>query len=339
MPLTCQCSDCTAVNTYFAITDIAVWRSEVRDTLRRYIVNTERWIREVDVFTGRPTAALNREEAVIKEWNYRVPEDPSGTEPSDVSAVHRFKSLVNIRISREGGRFYKYKPGDMNKYLGVELEVYVNPDKYNKQRVAQECQKRLGEDGVIKFDGSITDRSGFEMVTLPRTLYLQEEIWKRVLEKPPTGIEVDESCGVHVHVSRDPLSKLQIAKLVMFTNLPENKEFISFIAGRGESRYTRILKRDWGYHKRVRNHEDRYNAVNLLNRSTIEFRIFSGSLDYDLLMVRLEFVRSLIDFCSPGVGSCNNLRHGDYIRWLHNEKGTYPYTRMKEHLINNCICF
>jgi hypothetical protein len=55
---------------------------------------------------------------------------------------------------------------------------------------------------------------------------------------------------------------------------------------------------------------DRYTAVNLTNRETIEFRIFKGTLNHVTIMATLQFCHELVEFCKT-----NTLSHISSVTW------------------------
>ena len=112
-------------------------------------------------------------------------------------------------------------------------------------------------------------------------------------------------CGFHVHVSRRAISPINIYKLALFLYREENYQFNLDVSQRSEGRLEQWSSLDQPASKRTliracRNYEiatyeiDRYTALNLQNRNTIEFRIFRGTLNFNTFRKNLEFVRSLV---------------------------------------------
>jgi hypothetical protein len=152
-------------------------------------------------------------------------------------------------------------------------------------------------------DGSLT--RGFEIITQPLGLDKHAELWKwlsdsqhivKYLRSHDTS-----TCGLHVHVSKAGLTKMQISKMVAFVNHPDNYSFIQKIARRSSSTYAAV-RFDKKASNAYRTGVSRYEAVNLENRSTVEFRIFRGTLKYDTLMTAIEFVNALTLFCADTSG-------------------------------------
>ena len=179
-------------------------------------------------------------------------------------------------------------------FFGVELEVEAGD---NRDSAAQDISSSLEGFAVLKEDGSI--KSGFEIVTRPASMDEQRKGWKGFFTDLPDGLlsYKTETCGLHVHASRSAMTPLQISKIVCFVNSPENREFVERIAGRKAC--------DWAkYHGKKlatagNRTGQRYEAVNLENSKTIEFRIFKGTLKEASFWRCVEFCDALISFAAP----------------------------------------
>jgi hypothetical protein len=179
-------------------------------------------------------------------------------------------------------------------FFGIELEVEAGD---NRDSASQDIAAKMEDFAVLKEDGSI--RSGFEIVTRPASLVEQRRGWKGFFSGIPAGLlsYKTETCGLHVHCSRSALTTLQIAKTVCFVNSPDNRDFVERIAGRKAC--------DWAkYHGKKlatagKQTGQRYEAVNLENAKTIEFRIFKGTLKESSFWRCIEFCDALISFAAP----------------------------------------
>ena len=147
---------------------------------------------------------------------------------------------------------------------------------------------------LLQHDGSIDD--GFEIVSHPMTLDYHTDImnWKEVFD---TALSLDyrshqtSTCGLHIHVNRSAFGKdiceqeETVARIVYFVEQHWN-ELLKF------SRRTEASMNRWAARYGIaqntkdtyRNAKDRcpgrYAAVNLENETTVEFRIFRGTLRY-----------------------------------------------------------
>jgi hypothetical protein len=222
-----------------------------------------------------------------------------------------------------------HKPrGSGPHYFGVELEVECDEEVMPRVEQAKRIRKVMGDFVITKRDGSLDN--GFEIVTVPASFDLQVEMWSKFFGKKFKGLESwnTETCGLHVHCSRQPLSLLTIGKIVIFVNDRQNRDFIETMAGRKLGSYC-ALKNKTLKHARIPydrlSHDDRYEAVNLCNRHTIEFRIFKGTLKKESFFKCLEFCDALIRFCNTnyfGLKGCK--RVDNFIKYVTLYKKEYP---------------
>lgn len=206
-------------------------------------------------------------------------------------------------------------------FMGVELEI-------DKGERPCACAEELAEietyddEFYMKHDGSLED-VGIEIVSHPATLsyHLNRFQWKEVFstaKKFGYKSHDAETCGLHVHVSRAYLAadengttseereELNTAKIILFVEKHWN-EMVRF------SRRDSIQLNRWAKcpdsaitpedeignikDKLYNLTDDRYQAVNLCNSSTIEFRLFRGTLNLNTFKATLEFVQLLCDYC------------------------------------------
>lgn len=205
--------------------------------------------------------------------------------------------------------------------LGVELEV---ESKYASSACedAMGCREALGESfAITKRDGSLGD-GGFEIVTIPATLQSQREHWGKFFSRVPTGLTSWENgnCGMHVHASRAPLSQLTIGKILEFVNASANESFITRIAGRKSSSWSKFCDKHVSDARKY--DSDRYQALNLRNSATVEFRIFKGTLKPSGFMKNLEFVAAIIRFCS--LAGIRQLSVADFLAWFLDVRKDFP---------------
>jgi hypothetical protein len=215
------------------------------------------------------------------------------------------------------------------RFLGVELEVERRAGAEESRgviakRIADWVNNQAADitaerhpDALLHFetDGSLSD--GFEMVTAPLGLDDHARLWKVALSPTMTrGLRSHDTttCGLHVHVSREGLSDLQVSKVVCFVNDPDNRELIVGVARRYGTHYCGVSrKRLATAHE---NDGNRYQAVNLCNSRTIEFRIFRGSLKYSAVMAAIEFTNAVVDFCNPTGAAGFNLKTPAFLDFI-----------------------
>ena len=193
-------------------------------------------------------------------------------------------------------------------YYGVELECEVESHKKEERGgKAQEVVDLLGDFAIVKEDGSLS--VGFEICTQPASLDEHKIRWGKFFDNMPKNLISFNSrnCGLHVHCSKKPLSLLTIAKMVVFVNSETNQQFIETIAGRGSNTYCVISKKKYAHvlqmPQMIGRRDYRYEAINLVNQDTIEFRLFKGTLKRESFFKALEFCDALIHFSSMGTNS------------------------------------
>lgn len=209
---------------------------------------------------------------------------------------------------------YSYKPdpvfyGDGNRYLGVELEVDCGGKDDDNASKLKEIANSIYEHIYIKSDGSIDD--GFEIVSHPMTLdyHMNNMDWEALLhEAIKMGYRSHQTstCGLHIHVNRNAFGDNQaeqeevIGKILFLIEKHWNEVFC--FSRRSQYNMNRWSAR-YGYEKTGKeilkkakcSDHGRYSAVNLCNYSTIEFRLFRGTLKYNTFIATLQFVDTICD--------------------------------------------
>ena len=99
-----------------------------------------------------------------------------------------------------------------------------------------------------------------------------------------------------------------------FMNLIENKPYLEKIAGRWSDRFAGQEGRSITFAFRNQAGGERYNALNLRNKETVEFRIFASTRVYDEFVMRLEFCEALTHYCSPCQSKATSLK--DIPKWF-----------------------
>lgn len=232
-------------------------------------------------------------------------------------------------------------------------------DQKKRVEAAMKVRRLLGKQIIVKHDGSL--KNGFEIVSGPAPLdYHREKLWKPFFDWHQEEMILRShdaaygTCGMHVHVSREPLGWLQIGKMVQFLHAPENYQFVRYMAGRpSSSRYADYLtpkrlrptgiQATWGPDgkggvqliKTTRDKStpvyrvqsdtiNRYTALNLRNPKTVEFRIFRGTLNPGTFFARLEFCNALTKFAAPGVIGLNETTVPRFTSFLMERKKDFP---------------
>jgi len=207
--------------------------------------------------------------------------------------------------------------------FGIELEVQLrNGDLDTKLAAVHEALNykthELGEYCYFERDGSIGE--GFEIVSQPAGLDVHRDRLGRFLNngKLKMGLRSHEggACGLHVHVGREFLTQAQIYRVQSFLNDVRNEALIRSVARRYDNNYCRFKPYLSKFTVKGKHSTERYEALNVTNADTIEFRIFRGSLRYESIMAALEFVNALLTFCTPGEVSLTQFTAIGFKDWL-----------------------
>lgn len=272
-----------------------------RDENYRYSEYLSEWVHDCDI-----TYAIDRYGNEVLLNNEDIPDDFSYNEDNgryehnsyeDHSIIGEYHSnrhgyyLVHSDWSRKNKRFF-----------GVELEVEVKTShsRHERAKAIRNYVEDNFEDAdnplVFERDGSLDN--GFEIISQPMGLDKHKELWAWTNKSTITdGLRshLTGTCGLHVHVSRDGLTNLQIARAVYFVNHQANRHLIETIARRYNAGYCKAKSKKISTANRA---EDRYEMINLQNRKTIEFRIFKGSLKYEAIIAAIEFCHAVLNFAA-----------------------------------------
>lgn len=197
--------------------------------------------------------------------------------------------------------------------FGVELEIDKGKD---PEDVAEEITE-AHDDIYCKHDGSLD--YGVEIVSHPCTLeyHLKDLGWDDICNialRNNFKSHEARTCGLHVHVGRRQLSENiseqndNIAKIIILVDRHWNN--IVRFTRRTEEQLSRWAERpeivdkianfsDGNIGRKVMNEVNcrgRYQAVNLQNRNTIEFRIYNGTLKVSTLYATLQFTSNICKY-------------------------------------------
>lgn len=215
-------------------------------------------------------------------------------------------------------------------YLGTEVEIENTKDIISNDEAAQTIQTLIPV--YPMHDGSINN--GFEMVSDPQniewTMEHREDFERAFKYLTDNGFRGDETstCGLHIHVSRDPLHPDTIDKILLFMenykdeliNLARrhSTEWSAFISDRNED-FVQSLT----YIKDKKHNNGRYMALNLQNTHTIEFRLFRSTLNPNTYLATVQLVASIVHVCNT-----YPIEEIDFNKVVE----AYPYPYLKEYI-------
>lgn len=230
---------------------------------------------------------------------------------------------------------FKEKPTEKTKrYYGLEIEVSIGNALENISDYFIHRANQNDKYCYLKYDGSIHG-NGFEIVTHPMSRSVADE-WLHTdfieginaLKSSSVANVTNNGCGVHIHINRSAIGELTYAKLFLLLNLTKGKsnwKFLQAITNR-----TRDDLKQWANPDNVfqssapwRKDLSKYYALNTCHEDTLEFRIFKGSTDPDIIMSYLDFVDSVVTFCvnTP----MNKISWGGYLEYFKLNRHKYPY--------------
>jgi hypothetical protein len=197
-----------------------------------------------------------------------------------------FKQLRDNRIISDN-----YADTDVH-YYGLEIELAANTGEYSirPNQLVEQLTEQWGDMFYCKRDCSI-GAHGVEIVSHPMTYDVFISInWKKFFKiTRECGYHYDKSCGLHVHTNRDATSMSAITLLAVW--LYENKATVIEVAGR-DSSYGRVVDHTRNCGTYYGN--DRYNAINMENTNTYEFRYMGGVSKADSLIRKVSFIHESV---------------------------------------------
>jgi len=226
--------------------------------------------------------------------------------------------------------------GDAPWRLGIELEVEAPSFFYNddKSRTCSDVLKAFGtEDAndllIFERDGSLIN--GIEMITRPMSFdYFKEnrdgfDRALRAFQKNRCRSHQPGTCGLHVHVGRKAFGNNEttrnqnITKLLLITELFWD-DLVKLSRRSGSTMEQWSKKYDqkdvdelgaiaYNYADRY----GRYQAINITNRNTVEFRFFRGTLNKDTFNASVHLCIAMTDICkaltADQIDACDSLRN------------------------------
>jgi hypothetical protein len=180
-----------------------------------------------------------------------------------------------------------------------------------------------------KGDGSLNN--GFEVVSQPMSFEYINGIGRKKINSMLKKLRsnrmrssMTNTCGMHVHISKKPISNLSLYKILKL--FYENENFIFKVSRRNMESFQDFssLSDDQSLTEKAlsKRSYDRYIAVNLMNENTIEIRIFKGTLKQSSFYANLEFCHAMIKYCEQE--SIMRVSPKNFIRYINNKRKLYP---------------
>ena len=244
-------------------------------------------------------------------------------------------------------------------YMGVEVEndhypyYCSNCDDaiaYVRENASAFCR--------VESDGSLDN--GFEIVSAPMTLAAHKAtdwtgLFAKLVEMGARAHDTD-TCGLHVHVSRaalgndDEAKRLCIAKI--FELVERFQQHLSCFARRDITASQWCQPTEYGHstsdgsralRRKAATVQDRqgfdvhdgrrYRAVNLQNPSTIEFRLFKGTLKPDTFYATIALVDGIVRWCKQHTTpEVHTLTWDGLLAWINDDTLTAYWNTRKQYL-------
>lgn len=229
-------------------------------------------------------------------------------------------------------RPYSYKPvaiynkmqWENTRYLGIELEIEV-ADEDDREPLAAKIKewlelnksfntsKPLEKLIYMKNDGSLDN--GIEIVFHPFTLQSLHKNFpiRNFLQfLTDNNAEVNRRCGMHVHVSKEKLTNMQLirGKWLFY----KCEQFLKIFSEREEFNYCKFENKPTN---------DPYNqpygrrtALNVAGSpKTLEIRMFQSTLEYAKFMANVQFSDAFVDYIQHGAGTAFLKTHTESQVW------------------------
>lgn len=247
---------------------------------------------------------------------------------------YRSEAVINSYGYKPKPKFIKGDNEATKRFYGMEIEIGDLAGAREGAEVVYPLFNTSGRRAYLKRDGSIRT-GGYECVTHPmssRSLHEWIDTDFTKAKKERYAYWNTDGCGVHIHVSRDSIGKLTLFKLNVLLNMlrgKNNLNFIKFFTNRTPNALNQWAKVSnqlpFTFLEHIKNGNgytyDRYVAINQQNNKTIEFRIFNGSIDQQVLHSYLEFVECVLDFCVNT--AVKDITVGDLFEFMLANTGAY----------------
>lgn len=258
----------------------------------------------------------------------------------------------------EGIHSYSYKPSPRFRampdeqtqlFFGIELEAEYPDRRGNIDRIAAMVNSEMSKVddyqlSYLKQDGSLSH--GFETVTHPMSyrFAMARFPWHVLDEMHEQGMRARDTCGIHIHVSRDGFkSPAHILRWTKF--IYRNQPYVETLAGRSGNSYATFNETERRKQKYackggsaysdaqrdgVHLSYERYSALNFQNDHTIEMRMFRSSLRPRKVRAYVAFAAASVEYAgqltSAKVAKSNGWEWSAFTDWLDGRDEYEPLT-------------
>lgn len=222
------------------------------------------------------------------------------------------------------------KVGGKGVFCGFELEMQAIDDQVHK---VSEFVSNFGGNFDSKFifcqDGSLDDRLGFEAISAPlnmndakeRAAWLVSNLCSDGKELVEKDVDGGHKYGLHVHISSHFLSTFDKTKIQNFCTIHE--KFIRKVGKRGKTEYQTVKNIRKLADKKYGN-DSRYQAVNIQNSATIEFRFPSSIVCEHHIGLNIELAYAITMFCAFSANVISQDQIEEFYKFVEKNRGEYP---------------
>jgi hypothetical protein len=187
-------------------------------------------------------------------------------------------------------------------YLGIEYETIVKGDSRGNIELAVNRLLKVNRQYWIatsdsSLDGQNSAGAGVEFVTRPDSYENHIAHFTKVFENYHDDLGNTHGCGMHVHLSIEAfIDDNHIDKVAALLESLTDEQ-LKTIVGRKPTSYCDRLGYKQSTGKYKDNQNGRYRMLNVRD-STVEFRLCRTTRKLDRLKTRLQFILSVVHFCS-----------------------------------------
>lgn len=241
--------------------------------------------------------------------------------------------------------------------FGLEFELEMDWVKYNQNHWSEltigkkmaECTPKDVEWGYVKHDGSM--KHGVEFVTHPMTeqFYVKNRktfneifaAWRKA------GFRTDQwdddaepepryNCSLHIHMSKAAFGSAHLYKFVKFFYKTHMRKLVQAISQRDANKFAQFERADFRATAQLAKDKEnvsgkRFSVINLIGghwhknhnekSPTVEFRLFNGSTDQDIIHKNIEFMLSVFRFTRDN--SITHITQKNYFKYLSANRNRY----------------
>lgn len=248
--------------------------------------------------------------------------------------------------------------------FGLEFELEMDWTKFYQNNWTErhigkkmaDCTPKDQKWGYVKHDGSM--KHGVEFVTNPMTeqFYVKRrpELNEIFAKWKKAGFRTDQwdddkqryNCSLHMHMSKAAFTSGHLYKFVKFVYKAHMRKLVQAISQRDANEFAQFKKDDFRHTAQLAKDKAnvsgvRYSVINLIGghwhehkrqrdgkceSATVEFRLFNGSTDPDVIHKNIEFMLSVFRFTRDN--SITHITQKNYFKYLRDNRNRY------RHLIN-----